>query len=121
MPTGRPKAEADLTGAPLKASRPRGCLWQCDEAPPARTASGSKHRRRSAMRWHWQAGPRRRRKTDSLAIRSRAEEQMDADDLDPATYAAILRDLARVNRLTFTTQPTLRYLARATAGVRRFR
>jgi len=46
---------------------------------------------------------------------------MDADDLDPATYAAVLHDLARVNRLTFTTQPTLRYLAGATMGLRNFR
>ena len=48
-----------------------------------------------------------------LAVRSREEEQMDAADLDAATYAAILSDLARVNRLTFTARPTLAFLDRA--------
>lgn len=49
----------------------------------------------------------------SLAQRTIAEEQMDAADLDPATYAAVLRDLARVNRWTLTARPTLHFLARA--------
>lgn len=57
----------------------------------------------------------------SLAIRSRTEEQMDAEDLDAETYARVLRDLSRVNRWTFTAQPTLRYLDRATLGMERFR
>jgi len=57
----------------------------------------------------------------SLAQRARAEEQMDAADLDPATYAAILRDLAQVNRLTFAYRPTLRFLREALAGRTRFR
>lgn len=48
-----------------------------------------------------------------LAERSLQEEQMDAEDLDPATYAAVLADLAKVNRWTFTDHPTLAFLARA--------
>jgi 2-polyprenyl-3-methyl-5-hydroxy-6-metoxy-1,4-benzoquinol methylase len=56
-----------------------------------------------------------------LSIRSRAEEQMDAEDLDPATYAEVLEDLARVNRWTFTAHPTMRYLEKATLGLQRFR
>jgi hypothetical protein len=46
----------------------------------------------------------------TLAVRSRSEEQMDSAELDAATYARVLRDLARVNRWTFTAQPVLRYL-----------
>ncbi|WP_157215056.1 methyltransferase domain-containing protein [Flavisphingomonas formosensis] len=49
-----------------------------------------------------------------LAVRSRQDEQMDAEDLDAATYAAVLTDLAKVNRLTFTARPILAFLARAT-------
>jgi len=45
---------------------------------------------------------------------------MDAADLDPAIYARVLGDLARVNRWTFTARPTLAYLERATAGIVRF-
>ena len=56
-----------------------------------------------------------------LSIRSRQEEQMDAADLDAGTYARVLRDLSRVNRVTFTAHPTIAYLKRATAGMRRFR
>jgi 2-polyprenyl-3-methyl-5-hydroxy-6-metoxy-1,4-benzoquinol methylase len=56
-----------------------------------------------------------------LATRSRQEEQMDAVHLDPATYARVLADLARVNRWTFTALPTLRFLADAAEGMRRFR
>jgi 2-polyprenyl-3-methyl-5-hydroxy-6-metoxy-1,4-benzoquinol methylase len=56
-----------------------------------------------------------------LAVRSREEEQMDAADLDPAVYARVLNDLARVNRWTFTAQPTLTYLKRATRGIPYFR
>jgi len=48
-------------------------------------------------------------------------ELMDADDLPPATYAAVIADLARVNRVTLAYRPTLGFLARATAGRRRFR
>lgn len=57
----------------------------------------------------------------SLAIRSRTREQMDAADLDAATYGAVLHDLARVNRWTFTAQPTLGFLRRATKGMDAFR
>ena len=56
-----------------------------------------------------------------LSIRSRQEEQMDAADLDAGTYRRVLSDLARVNRVTFTAHPTIAYLKRATAGIRRFR
>lgn len=51
-----------------------------------------------------------------LARRSDAQEQMDADDLDPGTYAAVVADLARVNRVTMAARPTLAFLARATKG-----
>ena len=48
----------------------------------------------------------------SLAVRSRQEEQMDAADLDAATYAQVLRGLARVNRWTFTGHSVLPFLKR---------
>ena len=41
-----------------------------------------------------------------------APELMDADDLPPATYAAVLGDLARVNTLTLARRPTLAFVAR---------
>ncbi|CDO36568.1 methyltransferase domain-containing protein [Novosphingobium sp. KN65.2] len=56
----------------------------------------------------------------SLAVRSRQDEQMDALDLDAGTYAQVLRDLARVNRWTFTAHPALAYLRKATRGVTAF-
>jgi len=37
---------------------------------------------------------------------------MDATDLDPASYARVLTDLARVNTLTLARRPTLKFLAR---------
>lgn len=43
-------------------------------------------------------------------------EQMDADDLPLPVYAALLADLARVNRLTLARRPTLAWLAEATRG-----
>ena len=49
----------------------------------------------------------------SLAARAEAEELMDADDLDAATYAAVVGDLAKVNRVTLAARPTLAFLARA--------
>ena len=52
----------------------------------------------------------------SLAVRSLAEEQMDAADLSPDTYAAVVGDLAKVNRLTMATRPTLSFIERAIAG-----
>jgi SAM-dependent methyltransferase len=57
----------------------------------------------------------------TLAVRSRTEEQMDSAELDPATYAKVLRGLARVNRWTFTAQPVLRFLDKAAEGMNRFR
>ena len=56
-----------------------------------------------------------------LAVRSREAELMDADDLDPATYADVLADLAQVNRLTLSGRPTLNFLARALGEAKRFR
>lgn len=47
-----------------------------------------------------------------LRSRAIAEELMDADDLDAATYAAVMHDLARVNTLTMARRPTLRFLDR---------
>ncbi len=49
----------------------------------------------------------------SLATRAIAEELMDADDLDPATYSAVVGDLARVNVVTMARRPTLSFLRRA--------
>lgn len=46
----------------------------------------------------------------NLSQRAREEEQMDAADLDPAVFAAILRDLGRVNRMTLAARPTLAFL-----------
>lgn len=52
----------------------------------------------------------------SLTIRTQVEERMDDPTLDAATYAAVLRDLARVNRITMAARPTLDFLERATGG-----
>lgn len=57
---------------------------------------------------------------DVLAARRLQEEQMDAADLDPAIYARVLTDLARVNRVVLSARPTLGFLARATRSMRRF-
>ncbi len=48
-----------------------------------------------------------------LARRSTAAERMDEAGLDPAVYARCLRDLTRVNLVTLTHRPTLRWLRRA--------
>ena len=45
-----------------------------------------------------------------LAVRAQAEELMDADDLDPAIFAAVMHDLARVNTVTMARRPTLAFL-----------
>ncbi len=45
-------------------------------------------------------------------VRVEAEEAMDDPSLDPVTYAAVLRDLARVNRVTMAARPTLAFLDR---------
>ncbi|KQN32092.1 methyltransferase type 12 [Sphingomonas sp. Leaf34] len=52
----------------------------------------------------------------TLAQRSQAEELMDADDLDAATYADVVGDLATVNTVTMARRPTLDFMARAMAG-----
>lgn len=52
----------------------------------------------------------------SLAVRSLAEEQMDADDLPAETYADVMADLAKANRLTLATRPTLSFVRRAARG-----
>jgi len=57
----------------------------------------------------------------SLAIRAREEERMDDPALPAAIYAEVMRDLARVNRVTMARRPTLGFLDRALAGHRRFR
>jgi 2-polyprenyl-3-methyl-5-hydroxy-6-metoxy-1,4-benzoquinol methylase len=48
-------------------------------------------------------------------LRSQAEEQMDAEHLDPAIYADVVGDLAKVNGVTLARRPTLRFLSRAAA------
>jgi SAM-dependent methyltransferase len=48
----------------------------------------------------------------TLAARTLAEEQMDAADLPADAYAAVLRDLARVNAVTLAARPTLAFLDR---------
>ncbi|CAN5544209.1 hypothetical protein BH09PSE4_BH09PSE4_10580 [soil metagenome] len=53
--------------------------------------------------------------------RAIAEELMDAEDLDSATYAAVVGDLAKVNRVTMASRPTLSFLKRATRGMARFK
>ena len=57
----------------------------------------------------------------NLAVRAEGEELMDADDLDPDTYAAVVADLARVNTVTLAARPTLAFLARVTEGRDRLR
>jgi 2-polyprenyl-3-methyl-5-hydroxy-6-metoxy-1,4-benzoquinol methylase len=57
----------------------------------------------------------------TLALRAQAEELMDAEDLDPAIYAAVVSDLARVNTVTLAARPTLDFLARATVKGGRYR
>jgi 2-polyprenyl-3-methyl-5-hydroxy-6-metoxy-1,4-benzoquinol methylase len=49
-----------------------------------------------------------------LSRRSMQPEEMDADSTSAETYARCIRDLAGVNRITFTHRATLTWLARAT-------
>jgi SAM-dependent methyltransferase len=56
----------------------------------------------------------------SLAQRAIAEELMDAPDLAPETYQAVLGDLEKVNQLTLARRPTLRFVERAVGERRRF-
>jgi 2-polyprenyl-3-methyl-5-hydroxy-6-metoxy-1,4-benzoquinol methylase len=53
-----------------------------------------------------------------LSRRALEDEQMDAADLDPETYAAVLRHLGRVNRATFAARPTLGFLRDQEAAMR---
>lgn len=55
-----------------------------------------------------------------FTTRATTPELMDADDLDAATYAALIADLARVNTITRARPPTLAWLAQATAGMDSF-
>lgn len=57
----------------------------------------------------------------TLAQRAIADELMDADDLDAATYEAVVGDLARVNVVTMAARPTLSFLDRALSGRAGFR
>lgn len=56
-----------------------------------------------------------------LEKRVLAEERMDDPALDAQVYAAVLRDLARVNSVTMARRPTLDFLKRALQGGRQFR
>src|SRR4030095_12306415 len=49
------------------------------------------------------------------------DEQMDDPTLAPEVYDAVLADLARVNRWTFTARPTIAFLRHATRGLPAFR
>jgi len=53
--------------------------------------------------------------------RSDEPELMDADDLAPDTYAAVVADLARVNRVTLAARPTLAFLRRTCRPGGRYR
>jgi 2-polyprenyl-3-methyl-5-hydroxy-6-metoxy-1,4-benzoquinol methylase len=57
----------------------------------------------------------------SLAKRAIAEELMDADDLDAATYSAVVGDLAKVNLVTMARRPTLSFVQRALGNRKRFK
>lgn len=57
----------------------------------------------------------------SLAVRTIAEEQMDAPDLPVDVYRDVLADLAKVNRLIFSSSATLGFLKRAIGDRRSFR
>lgn len=56
----------------------------------------------------------------SLAYRSAQAEQMDTECKDFEDYSRCLRDLSRVNVVTFTHRPMLRWLARHADGGERF-
>ncbi len=53
----------------------------------------------------------------SLAVRSNEPEVMDSESTTPEVYDRCLTDLARVNWVTRTHQPTIRWLDRATRGL----
>jgi 2-polyprenyl-3-methyl-5-hydroxy-6-metoxy-1,4-benzoquinol methylase len=52
-----------------------------------------------------------------LSVRSELPEEMDAASTDSATYAICLRDLASVNKVTFTHRPVLQWLKAAAASL----
>lgn len=52
----------------------------------------------------------------SLSRAVEREEEMDAVELDPARYARVLADLARVNLVTMARRPTLSFIARCAAA-----
>ncbi len=52
--------------------------------------------------------------------RASLPEIMDDAGLDPATYAAVIADLARVNSITLARPPTLAWLKAQTAGMAQF-
>ncbi|GAO40064.1 hypothetical protein SCH01S_42_01070 [Sphingomonas changbaiensis NBRC 104936] len=52
----------------------------------------------------------------TLAVRSLADEQMDAEELSASDYAAIIGDLAKANWWTMAARPTLSFVERATKG-----
>ena len=56
-----------------------------------------------------------------LATRAIAEELMDGEDLDAATYAEVVGDLAKVNVITMAARPTLDFLARGSRNMTSFR
>jgi 2-polyprenyl-3-methyl-5-hydroxy-6-metoxy-1,4-benzoquinol methylase len=56
-----------------------------------------------------------------LATRAIAEELMDGEDLDAATYAEVVGDLAKVNVITMAARPTLDFLGRGSKGMTKFR
>ena len=62
----------------------------------------------------------RRLARPDFSVRADDAELMDADDLDPVVYAALIADLARVNTITLARPPTLAWLARATRGMDSF-
>ena len=57
----------------------------------------------------------------TLAVRAQGDELMDADDLDPSVYAAVVGDLAQVNRVTLAARPTLGFLQRCVARQKQLR
>lgn len=54
-----------------------------------------------------------------LTHRCTEPELMDADDLDPAEFAACMKDLARVNSVSLARVPTIAFLDRATRHLSR--
>jgi 2-polyprenyl-3-methyl-5-hydroxy-6-metoxy-1,4-benzoquinol methylase len=56
-----------------------------------------------------------------LAVRSREEELMDDPSLEPATYAAVIGDLSKVNALLMVSRPTLAFIRRTLGARKSFR